>query len=76
MADNDPRLDDILTIRAFCRRFPELGSEASLRWQVFNSSNNRLDEAGAIIRRGRNVFIAANRYRDWLLHQASGQKAA
>jgi hypothetical protein len=53
---------DLLTVRDFALRFPNLGSEASLRWQIFNAELNGLAEAGAIIRLGRKVFIHLPNY--------------
>jgi hypothetical protein len=53
---------DLLTVREFALRFPNLGSEASLRWQIFCADLNGLTAAGAIVRRGRRVFLNVPRY--------------
>lgn len=59
-------LDDILPVADFCRRFPHCGTEASLRWQIFNASLNGMDRAGVVVRRGRRVFIVVPRYLEWV----------
>ena len=66
MNPNNIEPDALVTVREFVARHPNLGSEASLRWQLFCSSQNGLDEAGAIVRRGRRVFIVVPRYVDWI----------
>lgn len=70
----DVHANDFLTVRAFAQSFPNHGTESSLRWIIFNSSLNGLDESGAIVRRGRRVFIVVPRYLAWLA--GSGRVAA
>jgi hypothetical protein len=53
---------DLLTVRDFALRYPNLGSEASLRWQIFCADLNGLAATGAIVRRGRRVFLNVPRY--------------
>ena len=53
---------DFLTVAQFVRQFPNFGTEASLRWQIFCAEQNGLAEAGAIVRRGRRVFLVVPRY--------------
>ena len=60
---------DLLSVREFAERFPNLGTEGSLRWQIFHESLNGLTEAGAIVRRGSRVFLVVPRYTAWLLDQ-------
>lgn len=46
-------------------------SEAALRWQIFRATENGLDQAGAIRRVGRRVYIVGERYLQWLDSGAS-----
>ncbi len=66
MNPNDIRPDELLTVRDFSARYPNLGSEASFRFQLFCASQNGLDEAEAIVRRGRRIFIIVPRYLAWI----------
>lgn len=74
MATSELHPDDFLTVRAFVSKHPNHGTQSSLRWIIFNSSLNGLDESGAIVRRGRRVFIVVPRYLAWLA--GSGRVAA
>ena len=70
---NSGSLDDMLRVAAFAKRYPDLASEASLRWQIFHSDSNGLDDVQAIIRVGSRVYIHRGRYFDWLLaHGGNG----
>lgn len=60
----------LFTIRQFSQAQPAL-SEASIRWQIFNAHKNGLDQAGAIRRAGRRVYIVAERYLAWLDSQGN-----
>lgn len=44
-------------------------TEPSIRWLLFNSRENGLDEAGAIVRLGRRVFIDETKFYSWLRSQ-------
>lgn len=59
-------------VSQFAKTQPGL-SEAALRWQIFCASENGLEEAGAIRRVGRRVFIVAERYLAWLDQQGSAR---
>jgi len=59
-----------MSVKSFVSRFPDLGkSEAAIRWDLFNSKHNGLDEYGAVLRKGRRTWIVVPRYRDWLFNQ-------
>jgi len=73
---DDIRSSDLLTVMEHARRYPNLGSVASLRWQIFWAEQNGLEEAGAIVRRGRRVFVVVPRYLDWILKQGHTRQAA
>jgi hypothetical protein len=64
---------DLLRPNSFVRRFPEIATAGSLRWQLCNSGTNGLDEAGAVIRKHTRpdskrpiVYIDVPRYFRWL----------
>lgn len=65
---------NLLTVKQFADANPAF-TEAGLRWQIFNESTNGLAKSGAILRRGRRVYIDVDRYFAWL-DQANGVKAA
>jgi hypothetical protein len=60
------QLDDLLSVKTFASRYPDLVTEPALRWQVFNAHSNGLGSSGALIRVGRKILIDRGRYRDWL----------
>jgi hypothetical protein len=41
-------------------------TEGGLRWDVFNARTNGLDDFGAVIRKGRRVYIDEDAYLEWL----------
>jgi hypothetical protein len=41
-------------------------TNGQVRWLIFNSANNGLDEAGAIVRLPRRVFIDVDRWFAWM----------
>lgn len=76
---DDIALGDIATPAAFCAMYPHLQKTLSaIRWDIFNAARNGLEEAGAIVRRGRRVYVVVPRYRDWLLGKVGrpGHRAA
>ena len=44
-------------------------TEGQLRWYVFNSKSNGLDDVGAIVRVQRRVYIDEDRFNDWIERQ-------
>lgn len=63
-------LDDVMEVKAFVKRYPDLGkSQKALYWDLWNSAHNGLDKHGAILRKGRRVFIVVPKYRDWLFNK-------
>lgn len=63
-------LSDLTPIKAFAEQNPAIGSEASLRWQIFCAEQNGLADSGAIVRRGRRIFIVGPRYLAWMLGES------
>ena len=51
-------------------------TEGSVRWDVFNADTNGLTESGAILRKGRRVYIVEERYLEWLGVRESEEQAA
>ena len=51
-------------------------SEASLRWRIFNSEQNGLEQAGAIVRVGRRVYLDPAGFDRWLRMQNPTLQAA
>lgn len=75
MDGNVTQLDatDLLRPNSFIKRFPEIATAGSLRWQLNNSASNGLDAAGAVIRKHMRpeskrpiVLIDVPRYFRWL----------
>jgi len=48
------------------RHASEGWTEGSIRWLIFCAAANGLDDAGAIVRQGRRVFIDEERFFSWL----------
>lgn len=65
---------NLSTVPQFSQKHPAF-PEGGLRWQIFNSKTNGLDQAGAILRVGRKVLIDEDRYFAWVDRQ-SGVKVA
>lgn len=80
MRDNVTQLDaaaDLLRPDGFIKRFPDIVTIGSLRWQLHNSARNGLDAAGAIIRKHTRpdskrpiVYIDTAAYFRWLRNDA------
>jgi hypothetical protein len=66
------------TVRQFSERFPAW-SEGSLRWLIFNATQNGLAESSALIRQGGRVLIDEERFIAWVRGNAQpgkGRRAA
>jgi hypothetical protein len=71
---SEPTLNEILRFKDFCRLYPSLiVSEAAGRALIFHSATNGLDEAGAILRKGRAIYVVLPRFKEWLLSGASNR---
>lgn len=55
----------ILTVKQFVEKHPAFPL-GGMRYRIFNSAQNGLDESGAIIRDGRRVLIDEERFFEWL----------
>lgn len=66
---------NLSTVHQFSQKHPAF-TVGSLRWQIFNSRTNGLDQAGVILRVGRKVLIDEDRFFVWLDRQSGIQAAA
>ena len=63
-------LDQVMSVRCFVERYPDLGKSAkAIYTDIERSEENGLHDCGAILRKGRRVWIVVPRYRDWLFSQ-------
>ena len=60
-------LDDIMSLKNFVKRYPDLATEQQVRWAIFQREHNGLRKSGAILKRGGRIFIVVPKYREWLL---------
>ena len=51
-------------------------SEASLRWHIFNAASNGMDQAGAIVRVRRRVYLDPEGFDRWLRLQNPAPSAS
>lgn len=55
----------------FCKENPAF-TAAGVRWLIFNSASNGLDDAGAVMRLDRRVYIDVDRFFDWMSKRSGG----
>ena len=67
ISDDDLNLDDIQSLEAFTKRYPDIANDARLRWWIFHRKCNGLEQSGALIKRSGRWFIVVPRMKDWLL---------
>lgn len=67
----DIRLDDLKTIPAFAKRYPDLANEQQLRWQIWKRDVNGLAEADAVRKTAGRWTVIVPNYLNWIL---SGDK--
>ena len=65
---------NLKTISQFASGSP--WTEAQLRWHIFNSQQNGMTSAGAVVRVGRRVFIDVDGFDRWVESQNPGLQAA
>jgi hypothetical protein len=59
----------ISTVNQYCEKNPAF-TPGGVRWDIFNAETNGLAESGAILRKGRRVYIVDDRYFAWLERQS------
>ncbi len=65
-------LDDVMSVKAFVAHYPSLvKTEAAIRWDIYNSKYNGLDDHDAVLRKGRRTWIVVPNYRNWLFGRVS-----
>lgn len=64
-----PELHELRTVDQLVAENPAL-TPGGIRWDIFNADNNGLASTGAIIRRGRRVYIAPRLYLDWMVNRS------
>lgn len=61
---------DLSKVAPFCKTNPAF-SESAIRWMIHCANDNGLNEAKAIIRIGRSVYIHTVRFGKWLEEHAA-----
>jgi len=61
------------TVKQFCERHPAF-TAGGMRALIFNESQNRLAESGAVVRIGRKVLISEEKFFGWV--SAQNQRAS
>ena len=69
-AGDEINLDDIQSLDAFCRRYPDIADEPRLRWWLFNRRTNGLESSGAVLKRNGRWFVVVPRMKSWILQAA------
>lgn len=61
-------LEDIARPEAFARRYPDVvGSPSRLRYLLRHREHNGLTKSGAVVERGRAIYIVKPRFLYWLI---------
>ena len=68
MSADQVALDDIQSLDAFCKRYPDVANEARLRWWIYHRTVNGLQDSGAVVKRAGRWYVVVPRLKDWLLH--------
>jgi hypothetical protein len=58
-------LQKLRTVNQLAKENPAL-TTGGIRWDIFNGGSNGLATSGAIIRKGRRIYIDPDLYLDWL----------
>lgn len=66
--NDDLTLDDIVRPEAFARRYADaVGSLSRLRYLLRHRRTNGLVDSGAVVERGRAIYIVKCRFLDWIV---------
>lgn len=59
--------DTLMRLPVFLQRYPDLITEGSLRWAIFNRGENGIEKAGAVVKgpNGR-WLVNVEKFREWL----------
>ena len=61
-----PDLKRLRTVKQLCADYPDIFTEGSLRWLIYNKQRNKFDRC--IIRIGRRLYIDLEALKAWLEH--------
>jgi hypothetical protein len=61
------RLDDLVELQKFTERYPDVASEARIRWWTHTRASNGIESSGAVVKRMGRWFVVVPRMRDWIL---------
>ena len=64
---SDLKLDDVLPLKVFLRRYPNQITEAQFRWQYFHRHSNGLQDSGAVVKRNGRIHVIVPRFLDYLI---------
>lgn len=71
MSERTIDLDDLARPETFARRYPDVvGSTSRLRYLLRHRECNGLTDSGAVVQRGRQLYIVKPRFRDWLINNS------
>lgn len=59
-------LNDLVTPNDLSREFPELLNMSRLRYMLRERASNGLDDHGAVLKKGKLIFISRSRFAQWL----------
>ncbi|MBI4006295.1 MAG: hypothetical protein HY356_06465 [Gammaproteobacteria bacterium] len=65
-------MPNLETVKTLAKKHPGVIRESGLRWEIFNQHKNGLHSSGAIIKRGRKIYIDTDCYFTWLYGQNQG----
>ena len=58
-------LSNLRTVSQLVEENPAI-TPGGIRWDIFNSESNGLSKSGALIRKGRRIYIDPEKYFEWL----------
>ena len=61
---------NFLTVKQAAEKFP-IFTESSLRRDIFDADKNGLNKSGALIRKGKRIYLIEQRLTEWLLSGAA-----
>lgn len=69
-----PDLEHLKTVRQLCEEYPDLFTEGSLRWLIFQRKSNGFDRC--VIHLGKRLYIDLHALRRWLAEQRGSRLEA
>ncbi len=60
-------MNDLIKLPVFLKRYPDLVSEGSLRWAIFNRHENGIERVGAVVKAPTGRWLVnIERFREWI----------